>query len=1081
MIQFFKKFTLATLLASVAVGCVKDRPITYVPDPEGDRMLKASFTGTEGDPAYWAYKVTVARTSANDGFTFTGFQSDMKVGYFEFTRDKLKFLNANVSNRNQANIQASPEVLNEWDVTHTENRLAESDGYTTNREEENNYISWREKNYFKLSWENANITEAASFPFSIDIATNFMCWQKRSSELLEDSREITPEHISFTIRVDYQQNSICAWIWGEARRMVRGDYVFSVDYKYSFRRIPRTGNPDYQPYRYTGEDDPLERKYGYFQTVLEERAEDNRYRNVFFMNRWDPNKKHDIYFAEDFPEKYKPVFYETICHANRVFAKHGLSDYPITEQSCRELADAGQVQNYTCNRGICFDLKENTGQKFGDLRYSFFKVIEELEQGPFGYGPSDANPFTGEIISANSMVWTGLLKYYLRILKTNADRMNPTIENEDGQVVANPNYRYERSTLLQKMKVALEEEDHTQWTATSRYVDVDAESRPEFEYLLTKMTYGYPGYNSFARRSNYPGLLENPQSYQQPEADSRILDLSGFAQIQSTADRLNIPERERMMNRLDEAKRLAEEVIRSQSYGMTSIRDSVVYPYMDVLVNAAGMFFNGMSEEEVERRIMVQVALHEFGHNLGLRHNFYGSFDAKNFRKAEHGQLLSKSSSVMDYLDMRDEVVGLPEYEAYDEAALVFAYSNGRKDLSNENNINYMYCTDEHTVLNALCNRHDSGTTPSEVVKSLIERYDERYLYINYRFDRAYWNTNGYAAYVFNTMFQLKKPLMMWRTAFRSNYISEKLNESGRVYTQPELNRITEDIEIDIRQAIKLSIAFYDSVLQQSASVRPWQTIYHEESGAIERLGIIYDKIFAMLFLMGDFGFAYNPNHYLGKASYLTYLNMYGYQDMVEKILENTLTVRVDMEPWFIGLGRILYAINATNYYNRDTDLSLIEKVGVRCYTPSGLRARFGIDPNNFVRDGAVAGDELDTDVVSLENYADRVTDPYYRGSNEYLGITRINGNYYVASSTKNKYAYTIIDNMRRRDHNNENPLGVAKFDVQETYLLYNLFTNFYVPQTCDDGSGVVAPAQGAAAEEPEAPAGITPVGSEGI
>lgn len=1090
-----KKISLLTLsvLASLVLGCVKDRPITYIPDPDRDLMEKQSFTGANESPAFWAYKVTVDKTSGS-GFTFTGFQSEMKVGYFDFTRDQLRFLNANVNYTDTNNIQLSPEVLNEWSVTHSDRRLAEQDGYTTNREEENNYLGWDKKRFFKVDWEKANISEAASFPFTVDFASTYMCWTKRSSELLDDSREITDEHISFVIRVDYQQNSICTYVYGDLRRQARGDFTFSVDYKYSFKRIPKEGSPTYRPFKYSGEDDLLEKKYGYFQTVLEGRAEDNRYENTFFMNRWDPTKKHDIYFAPDFPEKYKPVFYETICHANRLFARNGLSNYPIVEQSCRELADAegNPLKDMTCTSGLCFDLKENDGsKKFGDLRYSFFKIIEDLERGPFGYGPSDANPFTGEIISANTMIWTGFLKYYLNVLKMNSEREQETIPvvGEDGNVAVdengnvkyapNPNYRYSSSTLFNKMKLHHLGSNISDWTSTSRYLDVNSQTRPEFEYLLSQMTYGYPGWNAFTSHKNFPGLMDNPQSFQAPKYDERLFKLSSFEDIQSSARALNLPDIDIMSDRLSKAKAIAEDYLLGESYGIRSPRDSLVYPYSEVLVNASGMFALNLSAEEIERRIMVQVALHEFGHNLGLRHNFYGSVDEKNFRKSADGSYQSKSSSVMEYLDMRDEVVGLPEYEAYDEAALVYAYSNGSKDISREKNTLYLYCTDEHAILNALCNRHDSGTTPSEIIKSMIERYDERYFLMNKRFDRAYWDTSQYYSYVFSTMHSMKKVLMMWRTSMRESYISKKLDSSGKSYGPDKKMQILEDIETDLRQAIKLTIAFYDSVLQQESSERSWLSKYNEQSGAVEEIGILYDKVFAMLFLMGDDPILYNPNHYLGKASFVTYLNDYGYKEMVDKILENSLSVRPDMEPWFFGFAKMLYARNATNVYNL-SDNALVEKIAFRCYTPGGFQSRFGMDVSNYVHEGSSKTDILDTDLIPMEQFANEVTDPYFKDNNGYLGVTKYNGNYFVASSVKNPYAYSMIEIMVRGTLKNEDSAGLAKSDIYQSYLMYNYFLNSVIPQQCDDG-GSYAPRSVSVPRASEPAPALTPVTASGI
>lgn len=282
----------------------------------------------------------------------------------------------------------------------------------------------------------------------------------------------------------------------------------------------------------------------------------------------------------------------------------------------------------------------------------------------------------------------------------------------------------------------------------------------------------------------------------------------------------------------------------------------------------------------------------------------------------------------------------------------------------------------------------------------------------------------------------------MWRTAFQPRYIQQELRYWNQDVSVGAQNELVKDIDTDIRRAIQMTIAFYDSVIQQKQSDRPWLTVYSPESGATERIGILPDKLFATYFLMGDAPLVYNPNAFLGKASYLTYLDLYGYRDMVEKILENNLTVRVDADPWFISFGKWLYANNATNFYNRDADYTMIEKAGLRCYTPQGLKAWIGIDPNSFKPKGREARERLDTTVIALEDIVDQgvsegVKDNYYRATNEHLGITEIDGNFYVASNVRNKYSFTMIDNMYRRTLNAGDPVGVDKDDVLETYLIY--------------------------------------------
>ena len=76
-------------------------------------------------------------------------------------------------------------------------------------------------------------------------------------------------------------------------------------------------------------------------------------------------------------------------------------------------------------------------------------------------------------------------------------------------------------------------------------------------------------------------------------------------------------------------------------------------------------------------QILLGVLLHEIGHNLGLRHNFYGSIDKKNFDQNDEGVVEHPSSSVMEYTGAFSEMPAGPR--AYDRAAIRFGYANAVK------------------------------------------------------------------------------------------------------------------------------------------------------------------------------------------------------------------------------------------------------------------------------------------------------------------------------------------------------------------------------------------------------------------
>ena len=1026
------------IILGVLSSCrfTKDRPVLKVPDGNNDRMEKTIFTGTQEDPKYWLSKVTVVGTTfETQPFVFQGMQSQTKAGYFEFTRDKLQFNNI-VTRRSvepkEVAEEKVPERINEWSVKHSEFRLAEVDGYTTNREEENNYIKWNEKSYFTIDWSKADISEANSFPYYISYAQNIKCWNKKTAYVIDSSRVATEDYIGFTVAVEYEQVPLCSW---SLKRWLRNNFVTTVHYKYSFKRIPdpRIDNENYTPYVYTDEQDPLLKKYGYYRTVRPAVAEDNRDKNIFYMNRWNPNKKHTFYFTKDYPEKYKDIAHGLICHTNKLFTKNKLSDYPLDGQ-CEEDGSVLPAEGETCSEGICFELKENSGQEFGDLRYSFFHLIESHNnRGILGYGPLDAHPATGEIVSGNVVLYTDSLDFYLKyfIQERYKRDYKEYYDDKKGEWVQNESTKYNTSSLFSKMKQTLKEPDHTRWTETAKAINND-NIRGEFEYLVSQLTFGHPFWSSF---TNSESSMESPR-----------FDL--FSEV--------IPK-----NIIDSANKVIHTAEKHLKQELSHERNTVIYPVEPVITQIPNMLANGMTGEEVKRRILFNLITHEFGHVLGLRHNFYGSLDTSHWHykgSGENKAPLLKTSSVMDYMALDDEAQG-PLYSlwgAYDEAALVYSYSDGEKDLSKEKNTRYLFCTDHHRALNSLCNAWDEGSTPSEVVMSLIESYEELYFIRNLRIDRAFWDTSYYPIRMFFTMWNMKKPLMMWRTAFRDSYITRELEKLDIEYTPERVKDISYKVQYDIRQAIKLNMAFYNSVIQISSADRDWRTTYDEESGSVEKIGVFWDKLFAMYFLMGDDGFLYNPNHYLGKASYLTYIHKLGFRQMIEEIMENNLTVRIDMEPWFIDFGRLLYAKNASNFYNIEDDEVggvLLEKIGIRCYTPKGLKDRFGIDPYAYKANEDSPPDFLDTAVIPMENYVDKTTDAYYGGTNEKLGVTFFDDNYYVASSNLNKYSFTIIDKMKRVSHSDSNNLRLEKQDVYDIFYLYNYYKkNGVVPQTCDNG-----------------------------
>lgn len=159
------------------------------------------------------------------------------------------------------------------------------------------------------------------------------------------------------------------------------------------------------------------------------------------------------------------------------------------------------------------------------------------------------------------------------------------------------------------------------------------------------------------------------------------------------------------------------------------------------------------------------VLAHELGHSLSLTHNFAGSSDKANFRRAgEAGDDMRVSSSVMDYLSPDAEIpmnVGPYDIHAIRAAYTGLVETNDGKDVSvldikkaysnrwtNIMNVEraeilkkfnlrkFNFCTDVDVLWDVTCDRFDLGSTPLELMKNIEVDYTTRYRNDFFAYDR---------------------------------------------------------------------------------------------------------------------------------------------------------------------------------------------------------------------------------------------------------------------------------------------------------------------------------------------------------
>ena len=920
-----KLVLLTTMAAALSFSCAKKRTVEKVQALDSSRWSKGVFENNQD----WLYKVTVVNNGSIAKLGFIGLQSDLKLGKFRFTENKLEFIS---SQDIYTTGTSTPKVINSWPGQHSDYHRAVVGGKVSNVETENNKISWEEKGFFIIDWTSSTIEERNSFAYGLSSS----CYSKKGSRLIKDSESISNEHITFTLAVDYEQDDSCqgyADIYGDEK-------LLTVHFKYSFIPDPKS---DYKPYVYTGETDPLMKKYGYFNSSVMRLNATNRVENSFYMNRWDPNKTHTFYFTKDFPEEHKWIYNDP---ERGVFAKTN-----------KLLADNGIAAR--------FEIKDNDGQEFGDLRYSFIHFVEHAERSaPLGYGPSDAHPITGEIIAANSIMWTSSLKYY-------AQRYHEDAEYFKSQHSSSSLYR-EMNTILN--------EGPSNWSASSAFLE-DANLATYYRFLVPEFTYSSPG-NAF--------------TFGHDEA-SNVFPKEKFEHIKSelgpTAD-------------LGSNITVSEQVIRAELDAYVESRQAhsnahTVFKFSEQIFGGSGTSFqSNVSTEQIINDILYRVAIHEFGHNLNLRHNFYGSVDARINRVQGEDLSLKRSSSVMDYLGINAEVGLAYDWEAYDKAALVYAYSDGQVDLSKKTGITHLYCTDDHRFWNPMCNAFDQGATPTEIITSMISNYDASYRRANFRYDRAFWDASGYSGYALSTMWDIKKMVKLYQETFLPFQVAEEMQ--GLDFLSPTFkSTLTALIRNDITEAVKLSAAFYLAVIKQSQLDRNYSNVYDDFTGQLKQVGIYPDKEWAQFFLMGDYSFPLNPNFGSIPVSFINLRNDASVGTLIDQILlDSFVNAGPTQYSSFDDMGRLYYSINASQYFDTEGEQGAIDLMKIECYEADSFTARFGIDPSSF----NPGFNLLTPDFGSLGDAAD----PYFKNESQVVAAT-INNKVYVSGTSSNRYAAGVF------------------------------------------------------------------------
>ncbi|RLA63056.1 MAG: hypothetical protein DRQ88_07355 [Epsilonproteobacteria bacterium] len=573
-------------------------------------------------------------------------------------------------------------------------------GECTNREEENNEITWNQKPFFKPNPAGLEVREINP----LDLFTvSSSCLRKVATKLVD--YEMKKGVINIQLEKTYKASTSYNCIADNYFSGKLHASTFNVRFYYSLVRLKDLASKDYQKVKYPIKD---QNKFGFFketETILDDQFLRGRQKTIHYLNRWNPKNKKLIYHLSDSFDK---------------------EENSILKDATYVAIDSINKSLKQANTGIQIELKAPSGKKPGDLRNNMIVLIDEpLANGLLGYGPSVTNPRTGEILQAHTNMYSGVLKSTLRHLWNSMRRLSierSKIKNSKTTVISEP--------------VASGPAVDNQMNPTIAY-KIKGEANALDTLLKENLNH-----NQLDEKVYLPEKLKEVMK----KENSR---LNRYAQNNAYALEF--------FNIAASSKKLLPGV---KGLGTDFHNESVLKKW-DHLTRSQKKH----AENMILPFIYTSTLVHELGHNLGLRHNFSGSVDKKNFYTKEEAQKLGlhtspSYSSIMDYAG--SELNELTKFGKYDIAALRFSMAreiesvDGQiykldstlKSLENVQTKSYMYCSDEHAGTSAKCNRFDEGTNLKEIAESLIKRYENSYDTANLRDDRNSYNIYRMANYI---------------------------------------------------------------------------------------------------------------------------------------------------------------------------------------------------------------------------------------------------------------------------------------------------------------------------------------------
>jgi hypothetical protein len=929
----------------VGTGCVQQRPSRNGVFNENQYLRKdfliAPGDGKTPDPGWFVKSTIVAAStpnvlaSVNGGGLFVGAEGGAAANFvrFQVTQDKLQILNLReIINDPTINAEGitTAEVANAWPITNVDLKYRVTlDGEKTNFYEENQELDWQVRQWVKINFAKNDLSDLYAFGANTNpVIQNCVNLTDASTTLVTDSFlvDTANDNFEFTLSVtapisfDDKNAAACVAAFGTVaydtfNQLQRQNVTLNL--RTVFVRPSQLIDGTYVPFP-IAEKDPIQHKYGALQTVAPFRDPTTGLLGAQqFVNRHNPNKDIVYYLAKGMPAPYQQFFARS----------GGLVDQTNTEIFTKT-GQKGRLKVLNYNDAAKYGDAAGPERLYGDPRYNFIVWHSDLDNGSglLGVMQPFADPRTGEQISASVNVWEGPFKDSVQqrldlFLQTvGAEYLLPSGEFDDtkypatcmdgdtiplvpADIAANFNAQ---STVYSKMQAYLQRPFATNgYLGPADFLPThDSDFYNAYFAVIPYQTYADPQANQFvipdgtpfadptatAAVANWQGLQNTVQFQQlagQLDQGQAPFDIDGATAVGDAVAFYN--------NYSTLARQVTDyEHTRHYSKQMRTADDISLFSYFDVYQKNGRHCVGGKWESRASyttnliQSLNEATVTHEFGHALGLAHNFMGSIDQRNFPLDSQGHPMMYASSIMDYNQQLSEAFfetneNTTYWGPYDIAALGWIYSNnlstttvgpfpvpaGSTSTTISQQVSptapwndplgfngttekqFQFCSDEHTKYTPLCRRYDMGVTPSEILANDIQRREWNYLWTNFRLYHKYFSEENYPTSVANDFNEMRRFLSLWNYDWSGGELSNDLRLIGTTVPPGSTvadyyNQLTAKFDTDISAANQLMVTYHRAITEQSSGERPYITQFDGYYGDVTQQGIFLDKAMAV-------------------------------------------------------------------------------------------------------------------------------------------------------------------------------------------------------------------------------------------